>query len=105
MERRVFTAIILSFLVLYAYQALVAQPTAAKPTAARPASAAGTPRGGRRSREGGIASRNRPVEAAQPAVDAPPPVVSRSIRAKYHGRNATVEAVFTNRGGGSSTGD
>ncbi len=92
MERRVLIAVFLSFLVLYAYQAVfvpatppqppgAAQPAAQQPAAASPPAAAVTP------------------AAAEPAaLPAPVAVVGGAAEREIVVDTATVRAVFSNRG-------
>src|SRR5262245_45615955 len=99
MERRVLLAIFLSFLVLYAYQALVVKPVpkpvlapaqqaeTENPTAAPSASASPTPPGG------------SSVEATPPAKPAGQPLVSETAERDIRVETTDVVAVFTNRGG------
>jgi YidC/Oxa1 family membrane protein insertase len=101
MERRVFTAIVLSFLVLFFYQTYFAPPpptspktatgTAAKPSA--PGSAATT-------NASAVASGSAPATA--PAAEPPPAakaLVSEESDRTIVVDTTTVQAVFTNRGG------
>ena len=103
MERRVFIAIILSFLVLYAYQALFVGPTppaaAAKPPAAgaaqsseaAPAAITTTPT---------TAPAATPAQAAAAtATPEPKALVSEPSEREITVDTATVQAVLTNRGG------
>src|ERR1700741_2623915 len=92
MERRVLIAVFLSFVVLYAYQAIFVPPPppSKSPSSPQSSQAPGTP-------------------AAQPADSAPPPVaiapasskpvVGESTERDVVVDTATVRAVFTNRGG------
>jgi YidC/Oxa1 family membrane protein insertase len=98
MERRVFIAIVLSFLVLYLYQAYFVPPAppAAKPVAStEPApSAAGA---------AGAAKAPAPAQAASPApvTAGPQPraLVTESTEREITVDTAAVQAVLTNRGG------
>jgi YidC/Oxa1 family membrane protein insertase len=98
MERRVFIAIVLSFLVLYMYQAYFAPPPpAAKPPASRAAptqeSAAS---GGDRA---AATSPEAPPAGAPPAAPEPQALVGETSERNVTVDTATVQAVFTNRGG------
>ena len=101
MERRVFLAIILSFLVLYLYQALFVRPTTA-PTSSRPGSTAASapPAAGTAT---GDTTPAAPTAAAVPAVPdlapAPQALVSEPSEREIIVDTATVQAVLTNRGG------
>src|SRR5438093_965830 len=98
MERRVFTAIILSFLVLYMYQALVrptpppqsARPAGSAPQTSPPAAPAAT-------------APAAPVTQSRPPAEAPEPepqaLVSEPSEREITIDTATVQAVLTNRGG------
>jgi YidC/Oxa1 family membrane protein insertase len=98
MERRVFIAIVLSFLVLYLYQAYFVPPAppAAKPAAATAQVPPGT--GGP-----GAAKTPAPAEAASlpPVATAPQPqaLVTEPAERDITVETATVQAVLTNRGG------
>jgi YidC/Oxa1 family membrane protein insertase len=99
MERRVFIAIILSFLVLYAYQALFVRATppatAAKPAAATtaqtpvpaPAEIAPAP------------SKDQVAATVPSATPEPQALVSEPSEREITVDTATVQAVLTNRGG------
>ncbi|MGH9348280.1 MAG: membrane protein insertase YidC [Vicinamibacterales bacterium] len=88
MERRIFLAVFLSFLVVYAYQALFIPPEPPRPReqAAEPPPAPAAP-----------------VEPIPTPVPAPPPaarpVVSETAERDVVIETDTVRAVFTNRGG------
>src|SRR5262245_2737783 len=97
MERRVLLALLLSFLVLFLYQAFFVKPVP-KPAPAGAAAAAGT-------------SSATPAAAPQPVAkgsaplvaEAPPPSGVTALTGESEERDATVEtphviAVFTNRG-------
>ena len=101
MERRVFIAIILSFLVLYMYQALFVRPApapsarqAATATPARPAGpATGTG-------TGSITDPNtQPAPPAPAAAPEPQALVSEPSEREITIDTATVQAALTNRGG------
>jgi YidC/Oxa1 family membrane protein insertase len=100
MERRVFTAIILSFLVLFFYQTYFA-PAPPKTTAAN--AAKGSAVGG--STAGTPEAANAPSASATPATvaaestPAAKPLVSEASDRTIVVDTATVQAVFTNRGG------
>ena len=101
MERRVFIAIVLSFLVLYMYQAYFAPPppAPAKPAASTasqtPASTAASGTGASR------ATSQAPAAAAPQPAAAPEPqaLVSETSEREITVDTSTVQAVFTNRGG------
>ena len=101
MERRVLLAVFLSFLVLYAYQALFVQPpppdaakqqqatgaaslTTTKPTT--PASASSSP------------SSPAVVQTVAPAAPQPAAVITDAAERQITVETATVEAVISNRG-------
>jgi YidC/Oxa1 family membrane protein insertase len=95
MERRVFLAIFLSFVVVYAYQALfvpaVPPPTT---TTSAPSQSSGVPEG----------PSTPPASVAPPSSVAAPvvtdrAVVSESVEREIVVETQTVRAVFTNRGG------
>ena len=97
MERRVFLAIILSFLVLYMYQAMFVRPT--PPSASRPAAAGPA---------AGVSSGNavpaapaaaRAAPASPAATPLPAALVSEPAEREIAVDTATVQAVLTNRGG------
>ena len=93
MERRVFIAIILSFLVMYAYQSMfVRTPSPATQTAQQPTPTQGS---------APTATPAQPTEVAPPEPAAPPPAarLSESAEREITVDTATVEAVLTNRGG------
>jgi YidC/Oxa1 family membrane protein insertase len=96
MERRIFLAVFLSFLLVYAYQALFvpAQPPEPAATTARPQ------RGGASSAPAPVGAEARPI----PAEPAPAAPGERAIVGETSERDVvietrTVRAVFTNRGG------
>ena len=97
MERRVFIAIVLSFLVLYMYQAYFVPPTpppkAAASTAQSPAAAAGS--GATKA----PASTQTAPASAPPAGPQPQALVTESSEREITVDTATVQAVLTNRGG------
>jgi YidC/Oxa1 family membrane protein insertase len=89
MERRIFLAVFLSFLVVYAYQALFIPkepPVGPEPQATRPAEP--TP----------AADAAPRVAAPSPAISAQP-VVAEATERDIVVESETVRAVFTNRGG------
>jgi YidC/Oxa1 family membrane protein insertase len=95
MERRVFIAIILSFLVLYGYQALFVRPTPPSAAAKPAATAAQTP-------VAPTESASAPSKAAAtvpPAAPEPQALVSEPSEREITVDTATVQAVLTNRGG------
>ena len=106
MERRVFTAIVLSFLVLYAYQAYFAPPppSAPKPAAATSAPAAPiqAPADAKPSSPPASAPpASTPAAGAAVSSASPPPqaVVSDTAEREITVETDKVTAVFTNRGG------
>jgi len=93
MERRVFIAVLLSFVVLYTYQTYLAPPPPATPAAgAKPAAAAPAPAPG--------ASAASPVAspAAVPAEPAPASVLGETQPREITVETDTLRVVFTNRG-------
>src|SRR5882672_314224 len=100
MERRVVIAVILTFLVLYAYQSLFVPPTPPQSTAAKPATANAeqTPE----SSPPGSPSESSGGQAAAPVIpETPQPkaLVSEPSEREITVDTATVQAVLTNRGG------
>ena len=95
MERRVLIAVILSFLVLYAYQALFIPPA--------PSSPAGNPEGAPSSApappQATSAPQPAPPAAAVPEPPKPDAVLGETAEREIVVDTATVEATFTNRGG------
>jgi YidC/Oxa1 family membrane protein insertase len=95
MERRVFIAIILSFLVLFMYQSMFVPPT---PPPARPAAgAASAPSTG--APAGSATTSAPPSTPPAPAEPAPQALVSEPSEREITVETATVQAVLTNRGG------
>ena len=96
MERRFFVAILLSFVVLYTYQALFVPPAPKpSPTAVTPSSATSP------SRAAGpapVASPNKEAEPSQPVVEAAP-VAGEPREREIVVDTTTVQVVLTNRGG------
>ena len=93
MEKRLLVAILLSFLVLYAYQVFVQKPAMEKARLAAASSSTGVPGG----TPGGSA------QTASPAAPAPQVVLAAPLVADREERDIVVEtravrAVFTNRG-------
>jgi len=101
MERRVFIAIILSSLVLYAYPMLVGTPPA--PAATKPAAttAVTSPASGTASAPptGSVATPEPKSVAESPSVPAPQALISEPSEREITVDTATVQAVMTNRGG------
>jgi YidC/Oxa1 family membrane protein insertase len=101
MERRVFIAIVLSFLVLYFYQAYFAPPPppSAKPaaTASAPAAPAQAPSDGSRSPAPSPAAES-PASLSSPSRE-PQAVVGDAAEREITVETGKVTAVFTNRGG------
>jgi YidC/Oxa1 family membrane protein insertase len=93
MERRVLIAVILSFLVLYAYQALFVPVTS--PPEQAPAAASGAAPGG--PAPGGPSP--PPPVAPEPVAPQPEAVTSEAGEREIVVETNTVEAVFSNRGG------
>ena len=105
MEKRVIIAVVLSFLVLYAYQALFAPPPP-KPKATQTEAARGTaaPAAGQ-SAAPASAPAGAPAAGGAPGVAAAPPAAAAIEVAATEERDIvietpTVHAVFTNRGAG-----
>lgn len=104
MERRVFIAIILSFLVLYAYQAFFV-PTPAPSPAAKSSTTPAAPQGAPSPAAPGngalATSQAQPAAAGPAAVTAPAPqaLVSEPAEREITVDTVTVQAVLTNRGG------
>jgi YidC/Oxa1 family membrane protein insertase len=99
MERRVFIAIILSFLVLYAYQALFVRATPPA-TAAKPATATTAQTPVSAPAEIAPAPSKDQVAATVPsATPEPQALVSEPSEREITVDTATVQAVLTNRGG------
>ena len=103
MEKRVLLAVILSFVVLYAFQALYPPP---KPQPARPSSSAQSPAAspGAAPPAGAAAPAVAPAQASpQPGAERPAPaaapLVADSAERDITVENAVVQAVFTTRGG------
>ena len=99
MERRVFIAIVLSFLVLYMYQAYFVPPS--PPAAAKPATTASqTQTPAAVSGTGTPASTLPQPSAAAPEPAAPEPqaLVSETSEREITVDTSTVQAIFTNRG-------
>jgi YidC/Oxa1 family membrane protein insertase len=99
MERRVFIAIILSFLVLYAYQALFVRPTppstAAKPAEATTAQTPVPPP----AESASAPSKGQAAATVPSATPEPQALVSEPSEREITVDTATVQAVLTNRGG------
>jgi YidC/Oxa1 family membrane protein insertase len=97
MERRVFIAIVLSFLVLYMYQAYFAPPPAPKPAASTTqAPAAG---GAGTAKAPAAASAPSSAAAAPPSAPQPQALISEPAEREITVDTAAVQAVLTNRGG------
>src|SRR5262245_57342058 len=88
MERRVLLAVLLSFVVLFAYQSLVKPPR--KPATTPAGAPATTP-----------AIPVEPIEAPKPASTTPAPAVLSGDTAERHVviETSRVKATFSNRGG------
>ena len=99
MEKRVLLAVVLSFVVLYGYQALFPSPTARRPppaSATAPANPAPAPAAGTQSSPG-------PATAEAPAAESTAPVAEALVHDTAERdipiESAEVQAVFSNRGG------
>ena len=101
MERRVFIAIVLSFLVLYFYQAYFAPPPppAPKPAASTSAPAAPAQAPSESNRSSSAPSVPEPSAAVSTASPEPQAVVSDTAEREVTVETGKVTAVFTNRGG------
>jgi YidC/Oxa1 family membrane protein insertase len=101
MERRVFIAIVLSFLVLYFYQAYLAPPPPASPKPAASASAPAAPPQAPSDSGRSSPSPSTPEAAAAVSSASPEPqaVVSDTAEREIIVETAKVTAVFSNRGG------
>jgi YidC/Oxa1 family membrane protein insertase len=96
MERRVFLAILLSFIVFYGYQTLFLPPPQ-EPTRTTPAATApepATPSTGGTAPGAAAPAASIPVGASDPA-----PVTAESAEREIVVETTTVQAVFSNRGG------
>jgi YidC/Oxa1 family membrane protein insertase len=93
MERRVLLAIVLSFVILYAYQAFFVPPVPPRRPAPAGTAAAGAPAPATIE----APSAAGPVEAA-PAAPAPATVVADAAEREIVVETTTVQAVFSNRG-------
>jgi YidC/Oxa1 family membrane protein insertase len=94
MEKRVLIAIVLSFVVLYGYQAMFPPPEPQTPAAA-PQQQAGAPQS---STPADPTPQNQPVEAPEPST-APAAVTGDTEEREIVFENGSVRAVFSNRGG------
>jgi len=94
MERRLFIAILLCFLVLYGYQALFVPPP---PETAGPATEAGAEPAVDAPRAASTAS--SPVTEPADTADAPERLVAAEAETEVTVETDTIEAVFSNRGG------
>jgi YidC/Oxa1 family membrane protein insertase len=100
MERRVFIAIVLSFLVLYMYQAYFAPPPPpTKPAASTAQSTAPSPAAAGSGATKAPASTQTGPAGAPPAGPQPQALVTESSEREITVDTATVQAVLTNRGG------
>ena len=96
MERRIFLAVFLSFVVLYAFQALFAPPPPPAAPATEPAGAS--------TADSAAPSMPAPPEGVPPPDPGPPPTAANALVSEPSERDIVVEthtvrAVFTNRGG------
>jgi YidC/Oxa1 family membrane protein insertase len=99
MERRVLIAVILSFLVLYAYQALFVPPA---PPAGQQATPSGPTQPAASQSQAGSEPAERasePAPAAPAAAPQPEAVTSEPAERQVVVETATIQAVFSNRGG------
>jgi YidC/Oxa1 family membrane protein insertase len=97
MERRVLLAIFLSFLVLYAYQALVVKPVPPKPATVPPASATEQPATSAAAESPATGTHATPPPTPSPVPTAQPLVADAAER-DVRVETKEVIAVFTNRG-------
>src|SRR5688572_16699274 len=95
MERRVLVAVFLSFLVLYAYQALFVPPV--PPPQLETASAPQTTASG--TAPAAVSPGPAPVEAPPPAAEAPASVIADTSEREIVVETPTVRATLSNRGG------
>ena len=99
MEKRVLLAIVLSFIVLYGYQAIFPPPELQKPAPqqAQP----GAPAAGQAAAPSSAAQQPAPlVEAATPQQPSgPAPLVADTAEREVSFENGSVKAIFTTRGG------
>lgn len=95
MEKRVLIAVFLSFLVIYAHQALVPAPPPPRSTPAAPeGSAPGSPQ-----QPAAPETPGTPVASTEPPAPAAAPLVADSAVREMVLENDVVRAVFSNRGG------
>lgn len=94
MERRFFIAILLSFVVLYAYQALFPPPPTPKPAASSTISSTAASS----SQNASPAEAAKETVAPQAAVETPP-IAGESTEREIVVETSTLQAVLTNRGG------
>jgi YidC/Oxa1 family membrane protein insertase len=99
MERRVFIAILLSFLVLYMYQAYFAPPPPSPPAKAGESNAAQAQKSAASADGTTAAPSDAPVVATQPVAPEPQALVADASAREITVDTSTVQAVFTNRGG------
>ena len=96
MEKRVLLAIVLSFVVLYGYQALFPPPELTRPTPVDQAAPAASP-----TTPGGAATPAAPAPVEAAAADAPPvasPLVADAAEREVTFENESVRATFSTRG-------
>ena len=98
MERRVLLAIFLSFLVLYAYQALVVKPVPPKPAIAPPGETAAERAATPPTAESPVSPGRATTPTSVPAVPTAQPLVAESAERDVRVETKDVIAVFTNRG-------
>jgi YidC/Oxa1 family membrane protein insertase len=100
MEKRVLLAVFLSFLVLYAYQAIVPQPKrpAPRPPATSPASSAAAPSVAAPPPAQGPGTAPVPAAEGMPAAAAQAPAVADAAERDLVFDTGLVRAVFSNRG-------
>ena len=92
MEKRVLLAIVLSFVVLYGYQAMFPPPELQRPAASQTPAAAKDPA------TGAAPSAQAAVEAATPSAPTAAPLTADPTERDITFENGSVLAVFTNRG-------
>ena len=94
MERRFFAAILLSFVVLYAYQALFVPPSPTPPTASRTSSSAP-------STQPSVTPQGPETKPGNPVAPAPAavPTEGEAQERQVVVDTSTVQVVLTNRGG------
>src|SRR5215210_4692174 len=99
MERRIFLAILLTFVVLYGYQAFFAPPPAQPPASTATPSPAATAASAAASAASATPSSSPGVVATAPATPEAAAVTTEAAEREILVETATVEAVLSNRGG------